>query len=194
MRQRNLVFDVRSFWFFEVSHFETTVFVSKKFSKFHSLTLFSPLLIKIAIFRYFTQPGSVRLLSFLTINGTDKFFESSQTLFRNSHYCPALNLIANQKLDYKLVFLVSKLLNLGAKFWFGNSRQLYDYLLRKNSINNWIYMKITKKTWKVATLAPFFYQNNAEFQGRKSTKERQVEVSSEQRLGKVNTHKNKIST
>ena len=63
--QRNLVFDVRAFWFFEVSHFETTVFVSKKFSKFHSSTLFSALLIKIAIFRYFTQAGSARLLSFL---------------------------------------------------------------------------------------------------------------------------------
>lgn len=55
-------------------------------------------------------------------------------------------------------------------------------------------MKITKKTWKVATLATFFYQNNAEFQGRKSTKERPVEVSSEQGLGKVNTLRNKIST
>ena len=51
-----------------------------------------------------------------------------------------------------------------------------------------------KKTWKVATLATFFYQNNAEFQGRKSTKERPVEVSSEQGLGKVNTLRNKIST
>ena len=53
---------------------------------------------------------------------------------------------------------------------------------------------MSKQSQKVATLALFFYQNNAEFQGRKSTKERLIEVSSEQGLGKVNTLRNKIST
>ena len=55
-------------------------------------------------------------------------------------------------------------------------------------------MNMSKQSQKVATLALFFYQNNAEFQGRKSTKERPVEVSSEQGLGKVKTLRNKIIT
>ena len=32
---------------------------------------------------------------------------------------------------YELLFLVSKLVSLGAEFWFGNPRQLYDYIMEK---------------------------------------------------------------